>query len=198
MKHLLISLSIVVAFAASAFAQSPVYPRDQILAVLHDVARGCPRAWERAHVQGDPERLDFIIYAVRQLDAVSDGKVGGNWRRADVGDLSADGLSYVATDGRVYFADVIARAKEHVDSPWTPEIAFQSDANSLLRDRAGNYAPHGFVSAGQLPQPAVACSASGGAASGTGDAGNGRGGSQAKVQAVLDTIDAVKKWFRVR
>jgi hypothetical protein len=196
MKYLLISCSLVFASATAAVAQTPVYPKEQILTVLRDVARACPRAWDHAHVEGDRERLDFIIHAVRRLDAASGGKVGGNWRRADVGDLSADGLSYVAADGRVYFADVIARAKDRVDSPWTPEIAFQSDANSLLRDRAGNYAPHGFVSAAQLPQPAVRCGASGvgGATTGAGSVGS----SDARAQVVLGAIATVKQLLRIR
>jgi hypothetical protein len=150
-KNLLLALAIVLASVSPVWAQSPVFGGD-IAGILHQTAAACPRAWSKAHAEGDPERYDFIIEAVKRLYEASGGSVGGNWRRGDVGDLSMDGITVLASDGRYYFADVIGGAGGN-----NPTIGFRFDPANLLRDRAGNYAPHGFVKASDLPRPAVAC-----------------------------------------
>lgn len=132
-------------FASSAFAQTPLYARDAIVQILHDTARDCPHQFSTAHREGSPERWDFIIEAATRAYRASGGTVGGNWRRGNVGDLSMDGFTYKATDGRFYFADVIAGAGGS-----NPQIVFNT---------TGEAPAIGFVSAGDLPRPVVPCSA---------------------------------------
>jgi hypothetical protein len=121
--------------------------------ILHRVKDAYPRAWGNAHHEGHPERYDWNILAGKALQA-ENVKAGGtpdaigcNWRRADVGDLSMDGLSVMGPDGRYYFADIIVgaggpNARPNYRTPF-------NDA-SLLRDRAGQYAPHGFADPSKL------------------------------------------------
>lgn len=144
----------LLAIASPAFAQ---FSGDRINQILHEIATDCPRAWSNAHREGHPERYDFIIYAVQRLYAASGGTVGGNWRRAVIGDLSMDGISVDGfADGR-RFADVIVGA-----GGTNPMLGYRTPGpDALLRDSAGNYAPHGFVHARDLPAPAVPCSSSG-------------------------------------
>jgi hypothetical protein len=127
-----------------------VYGGD-IRGILEQVAHDCPRAWSRAHTDSS-ERYDYIIEAVKRLYVASGGTVGGNWRRADVGDLSMDGITVLATDNRYYFADIISGAGGS-----NPTLVFRFDTSNLLRDRSGNYAPHGFVRPSDLPRPVVPC-----------------------------------------
>ena len=114
----------------------------EILAILNQTRADFPRAFQTAHTHSS-ERYDFIILATRRLFLASGGTVGGNWRRAAVGDLSMDGLSVEnPADGRYYFADVIFGA-----GGCCPGITYTPPFHSgaLLRDGSGNYAPHGFA-----------------------------------------------------
>jgi len=116
--------------------------QGEILAILNQTRADFPRAFQTAHTHS-AERYDFIILATRRLFLASGGTVGGNWRRAAVGDLSMDGLSVEnPADGRYYFADVIFGA----GGP-NPGISYAPPFHSgaLLRDVSGNYAPHGFA-----------------------------------------------------
>ena len=135
-------------------AQTPVFPANRIVAILEQTATDCTRQWGNAHKEGSPERYDWIIEAVRRVYVASGGTVGGNWRRAIVGDLSMDGLSVLMQEPngqqQYYFADVIAGA----GGP-NPRIVFA--VTGMLRDGGGAYAPHGFVKAGDLPPPVVGC-----------------------------------------
>jgi hypothetical protein len=142
MRRLLIAL-LVLGFAASAAAQTPVYPRDSIVQVLNEVKAACPGPWATAHRENDARRWDYIIHASARLYAASGGSVGGNWKRGNVGDLSMDGVTFKATDGRFYFADVIVGAGGS-----NPSLAFNV---------TGEAPAHGFVSADALPRPVEAC-----------------------------------------
>ena len=116
--------------------------QGEILAILNQVRAEFPRAFQTAH-SNSPERFDYIILATRRLFIASGGTVGGNWRRAAVGDLSMDGLSVEnPADGRYYFADVIFGA----GGP-NPGITYVPPFHdgALLRDPSGRYASHGFV-----------------------------------------------------
>ena len=113
----------------------------EIYRILQNVREANPRAWAHAHHEGDPERYDYIILAGKRLFAASNGQIGCNWRRAVVGDLSMDGISVVGADGRYYFADVITGAGGS-----NPQLTYRTPGpEALLRDSAGNYAPHGFA-----------------------------------------------------
>jgi hypothetical protein len=114
----------------------------EILGILNQVRAEFPRAFQTAHTNSS-EKYDYIILATRRLIVASGGTVGGNWRRASVGDLSMDGLSVEnPADGQYYFADVISGAGGCCPSiTYTPP--FHSGA--LLRDGSGRYAPHGFA-----------------------------------------------------
>lgn len=116
----------------------------EISTILNQVRAAYPRAWSLAHRSGTPERWDFIILATRRLFQASGGTIGANWRRAQVGDLSMDGLSVEnPADGRYYFADVICGA----GGP-SPYICYASpfDSSKLLREYSGGpYAPQGFA-----------------------------------------------------
>jgi hypothetical protein len=88
-----------------------------IKAILEDTRLRYPRAWGNAHREGHDERYDYIVLATKALQAAnvraggSPEAIGGNWRRAVVGDKSMDGVSVLRdTDGRYYFEDVIAGA----------------------------------------------------------------------------------------
>lgn len=116
--------------------------REEILAILHQTRADFPRAFQTAHTHSS-ERYDFIILATRRLIMASGGTVGGNWRRAAVGDLSMDGLSVEnPADGRYYFADVIFGAGgPNPGITYTPPF----HDGALLRDGSGRYAPQGFA-----------------------------------------------------
>jgi hypothetical protein len=120
-----------------------------IKAILEDTRLRYPRAWGNAHREGHDERYDYIVLATKALQAAnvraggSPEAIGGNWRRAVVGDKSMDGVSVLRdTDGRYYFEDVIAGA----GGP-NPSIKYRHPFNdgAMLRDAAGNYAPHGYA-----------------------------------------------------
>jgi hypothetical protein len=120
----------------------------EILSHLNAVAAEFPRAWQHSARDHDPERLDFIILAARRLYSVSGGTVGGNFRRAIVGDLSADGISVEnPADNRYYFADVIHCSGWVSGAPCSPAITYSAPFHSgaLLRNAGGNYAPWGFA-----------------------------------------------------
>ena len=127
----------------SANAQTPVFPRDQIVSILEQTRTDCPLQWSTAHREGSPQRWDFIIAAVQRLDRASSGSVGGNWRRGNVGDLSMDGVTFRGTDGRFWFADVIGGAGGS-----NPSVTFNV---------TGEAPAHGFVSAADLPAPQIEC-----------------------------------------
>lgn len=121
----------------------------EISGTLEAVKRDYPRAWQHCHHEGDPERYDYIILAGRKLYPQGGGTVGCNWKRANVGDLSMDGLTVESpSNGRYYFDDVISGAGGS-----NPSISYQhpyhSEAN-LLRDAQGNYAPQGFANPMEL------------------------------------------------
>jgi hypothetical protein len=81
-----------------------------VLGLIESVARRYPRAWQLAHSTA-PERHDFAILVARELFTESGGTIGGNWRRAVIGDFSMDGLSIEnPADGRYYFRDYIVGA----------------------------------------------------------------------------------------
>jgi hypothetical protein len=116
--------------------------QGEIVNILNQVRAQFPRAFQTAHTNSS-EKYDYIILAIRRLYAESGGTVGGNWRRASVGDLSMDGLSVEnPADGRYYFADVIFGAGGS-----NPGIQYDPPFHdgALLRDPSGNYAPRGFV-----------------------------------------------------
>jgi hypothetical protein len=122
--------------------------RDQIIAALHEVKAAYPRAWSKAHREGDPERYDFIILAGKRLHTESGGRVGCNWKRADIGDLSMDAITVIGRDidlddDRYYAVDVVVGA-----SGDNPQIGWTF--LGLLTDRAGVYAPHGFADPREL------------------------------------------------
>ena len=113
-----------------------------ILGILNQVRAEFPRAFQTAHTNSS-EKYHYIILATRRLFEASGGTVGGNWRRAAVGDLSMDGISVEnPADGRYYFADVIGGAGGS-----NPMIQYDPPFHdgALLRDPSGRYAPHGFV-----------------------------------------------------
>jgi hypothetical protein len=122
---------------------------DQIRETLEKVWNAFPQARQHAHHQGHPAAWDFNILAGKlvQAENVKAGgsaeAIGCNWRRAVVGDLSMDGLSVQnPSDGRYYFEDIIVGA-----GGGNPSIKYRhpfSDAQ-LLRDAAGQYAPHGYA-----------------------------------------------------
>lgn len=121
----------------------------EVSGTLEAVKRDYPRAWQHCHHEGDPERYDYIILAGRKLYPQGGGTVGCNWKRANVGDLSMDGLTVESpSNGRYYFDDVISGAGGS-----NPSISYQhpyhSEAN-LLRDAQGNYAPQGFANPMEL------------------------------------------------
>lgn len=101
--------------------------------ILHETAHRFPRAWSKAHREGDPERWDYIILSVNELYR-EDRTVRGNWRRGVQGDLSMDGLS-VLIDGQWRFADVIGGAGGS-----NPQIGYRTPGpESALRDGSGRY-----------------------------------------------------------
>jgi hypothetical protein len=115
----------------------------EIVSHLNATAAAYPRAWQQAH-SGSSESWDFIILACRRLYTASGGTIGCNFRRAVVGDVSMDGLSIEnPSDGRYYFADVIAGAGGPNPSIYLPGLPFYDGA--LLRDSSGRYAPWGFA-----------------------------------------------------
>jgi hypothetical protein len=133
--------------AQTAVAQQAVFSKDRILAILETTKSDCQRQWSTAHRDGSDERWDFIIEAVKRLDAASrreDGKgtVVGNWRRAVIGDLSMDGLSILMREPngteQWYFADVIVGAGGS-----NPRLTI--NVTGMLRDSAGRYAPQGVA-----------------------------------------------------
>jgi hypothetical protein len=108
---------------------------EQINEILRQTARDFPRAWSKAHHQGDPEAWDFITLASQRLFAASGGRVRANWRRGVVNDLSMDGISVQLEDGQWYFADVIAGA----GGP-NPQVSYRRPGpDALLRNAAGQY-----------------------------------------------------------
>jgi hypothetical protein len=120
-----------------------------IKAILEDTRQRYPRAWGNAHRKDHDERYDYITLAAKALQAAnvaaggSAEAIGGNWRRAVVGDKSMDGLSVMSpADGKYYFEDVIVGA----GGP-SPSIKYRHPFNdgALLRDAGGNYAPHGYA-----------------------------------------------------
>jgi hypothetical protein len=107
----------------------------QINDILQQTARDYPRAWGKAHHQGDPEAWDWITLACKRLYDASAGTVRGNWRRGVPNDLSMDGVSVLLEDGQWYFADVIVGA----GGP-NPQIGYRRPgAEALLRNSAGQY-----------------------------------------------------------
>jgi hypothetical protein len=144
-KRLLLAAFLLVQ-TTTVSAQQAVFSKDRIMAILETTQRDCQRQWSMAHGPTD-ERWDFIIEAVRRLDAASrreDGKgtVVGNWRRAVIGDLSMDGLSILMREPngteQWYFADVIVGAGGS-----NPRLTY--NVIGMLRDSAGQYAPHGVA-----------------------------------------------------
>ncbi len=127
---------------------------SEILSHLKAIAAEFPRAWQHSAREGDPERLDFMILAWRRLYTVSGGTVGGNFRRAVVGDISADGISVEnPADGRYYYADVISCSGWVAGAPCSPLITYTPPFHSgaLLRNESGNYAPWGFANPFGVP-----------------------------------------------
>jgi hypothetical protein len=107
----------------------------QINEILQQTANDYPRAWSKAHHQGDAEAWDWITLACRRLYEASGGAVRGNWRRGVQGDLSMDGVSVCLEDGQWYFADVIVGA----GGP-NPQIGYRRPGpDGLLRNSAGQY-----------------------------------------------------------
>ncbi len=156
-----LALTLLLTTVGNAFAQEPQFSASQIQAILEQVQRDCPEPWANAHREGDPRRWDFAIYAAERLYRVSGGTVGGNWRRANVGDFSMDGVSVAFVDhaGNVTyrFADYIVGAGGS-----NPRLSYHTPGpDALLRDSSGNYAPHGFVKAADLPRPVSKCTADG-------------------------------------
>jgi hypothetical protein len=114
----------------------------EINGILDQVRHAFPRAYQLAHTH-TAERYDFIILACRALYSAGGGTIGCNFRRAVIGDLSMDGLSFEnPADGRYYFADVISGA----GGP-NPVLSYTPPFNSgrVLRDSSGQYAPWGFA-----------------------------------------------------
>jgi hypothetical protein len=128
-------------------AQSPLFSADRIVEIHEQVARECPRQWQMSHAhEGDgwhAEARDYIIEVIKRVNKESGGSVGGNWRRGNVGDLSMDGVTFRAADGKFYFADTIRGA----GGP-SPSIGFNV---------TGEAPEVGFVDASELPAPARAC-----------------------------------------
>jgi hypothetical protein len=120
----------------------------EILSHLQATRNNYPNAFFNAH-RGGPESWDFIILACRRLYSASGGTVGCNFRRAVINDVSMDGLSVEnPSDGRYYFADVIAGAGGPNPTLWY-EHPFHDGA--LLRNDSGNYAPWGFANPFGVP-----------------------------------------------
>lgn len=126
---------------------TPKFSVSEIVHILNVVKAERPDDWDHAHRKGHPKRYNYIIHAGTRLYEVSGGTVGLNWRRAVEGDLSMDGISIEGEDGLRYFADVISGAGG--PNPSIPSAIRLTDRD-LLRDPAGNYAPHGFASPADL------------------------------------------------
>lgn len=153
--RMLIALALLVVSGLPAAAQTPKFPAHDILRILEETRDACPRAWRNAHRRDTGEQFDFVIEAVKRLYAASGGTVGGNWRVGRVGDLSMDGITVEATDGRYYFSDIIIAAGTD-----DARLTFGISEGTLLRDGAGNYIGElGFVPAHALPAPRVPCAA---------------------------------------
>jgi hypothetical protein len=153
--HAVAALLMLSLFAASAHAQTPIFPQAKIIAILEQTASDCQRQWKAAHGPTN-EKYDYIIEAVKRLYVASAGTVGGNWRRVVIGDLSMDGLTVDMREpnGTIqrYFADVIAGA-----GGTNPRIVF--NVTGLLRNSAGQYAPEGFAAPNhpRFPAAVVGC-----------------------------------------
>lgn len=64
--------------------------------IIVDTKNRYPRAWQHCHVEGDPERKDFIILAARAVYLI-DSRFGCNGKRGNVNDLSMDALNWIGT-----------------------------------------------------------------------------------------------------
>lgn len=115
---------------------------DAILSIANNVATVYPRAWGKAHREGDPEAWDYIILVGRALvRAFGADRVGCNWKRAQVSDyslegsrrtLSMDAISWQADDGTWMATDIIIGAGGH-----DPKLAWGTTGD--IRDSGGQY-----------------------------------------------------------
>lgn len=89
MKKVLLVLAFVLS-AAQAFAQVPNY-----LAQVEACAVKFPDAYNCAHVDSRNCKADFVIFCARDIQqSTGDTRLGVNWKRGNVGDLSLDVFAY--------------------------------------------------------------------------------------------------------
>lgn len=144
-------LMLILALAAPAAAQTPVFSAQDTIHILEQVQQQCPRAWQKAHRDGDPERWDFMRIAIPRLEVASGANTAGNFRRGVRGDLSMDGVSAKDTAGIWRFYDVIGGAGGS-----NPTIGFSGGGD--LRDSSGRYIGEaGVAFARDIPPPVVPC-----------------------------------------
>lgn len=116
--------------------------RDQVLEIAERVRLAYPDAWSSVNEPGNEARADFIILVGRELNKL-DPKVGCNWKRGEVHNLSHDALY---NDGQVVdivgnseddlrrtliYQDVTAAAPGKLANPFELKLSFENEEPKL-------------------------------------------------------------------
>lgn len=140
-----------------------------------------PRAWNHAHIEGDPERWDFVILCARKVYA-TDSRFGCNGKRGNPDDLSMDALNWIgtATDPTDVIDIIVGAGGSNPQPGWgvtnstgafvnpnsvktyaekqpiPPKIpSYESLGGDAAGNKIGNYLFHDYNRGGQPPNPGM-------------------------------------------